>query len=207
MPNLYIKQSTQGILCYLRSRVLQIKLIKNVLDIYIVIIYILIIKIFAFQIKILAGEIHMNEKLKKINDLMVEVFNDVMHIEEVTLKKGAFSDLSITEIHTIEAVGLYASRTMSEVAADLEITMGTLTTAVDKLIKKGYMERSRSESDRRIVNVSLTNRGKLAYRIHEKFHIDMVKAITNDFTSEEEEVLLSALDKLNRHLKDIYIKQ
>ncbi len=146
----------------------------------------------------------MNEKLIEINKMLVEVYDDVNRIEEYSIKKGNFSDLSITEIHTIDAVGMYGSKTMSEIAAELDITMGTLTIAVDKLIKKGYMERSRSTQDRRIVNVSLTKRGKLAYRIHEKFHLDMVKAIMQDFTSQEEEVLLTALKKLNVHLKEIY---
>jgi DNA-binding MarR family transcriptional regulator len=145
------------------------------------------------------------EKFIEINKMLVEVYDDVNHIEEYSIKKGVFSDLSITEIHTIEAVGLYGSKTMSEIAAELEITMGTLTTAVDKLIKKGYMERSRSNTDRRIVNVNLTKRGKLAYRIHEKFHLDMVEAVMDDFAAEEEEVLLTALRKLNGHLKDIYM--
>lgn len=147
----------------------------------------------------------MKEKLVEINKMLVEVYDDVNHIEEYSIKQGAFSDLSITEIHTIEAVGLYSSKTMSEIAAELEITMGTLTTAVDKLIKKEYLERSRSSTDRRIVNVNLTKKGKLAYRIHEKFHLDMVKVIMDDFTAQEEETLLKALGKLNRHLKDIYI--
>ena len=138
--------------------------------------------------------------------MLVEVYDDVNNIEEYSIKQGAFSDLSITEIHTIEAVGLYGSKTMSEVSAELGITMGTLTIAVDKLIKKDYLERNRSSSDRRIVNVKLTTRGKLAYRIHEKFHLDMVKAIMLDFTPQEEEVLLTALGKLNQHLKDIYIE-
>lgn len=148
----------------------------------------------------------MKEKFVEINKMLVEVYDDVNHIEEYSIKKGVFSDLSITEIHTIEAVGLYSTKTMSEIAAELEITMGTLTTAVDRLIKKDYMERNRSNTDRRIVNVSLTKRGKLAYRIHEKFHLDMVKAIMNDFTAQEEEILLIALGKLNRHLKDIYVE-
>ena len=147
----------------------------------------------------------MNEKLFEINKMLVEIYDDVNNIEEYSIKQGAFSDLSITEIHTVEAVGLYGSKTMSEVAMELGITMGTLTTAVDKLIKKGYLERSRSSTDRRIVNVRLTNRGKLAYRIHEKFHLDMVKAIMMDFTPQEEEVLLTALSKLNKHLKEIYL--
>lgn len=147
----------------------------------------------------------MKDKFLEINKILVEIYDDVTHIEEYSIKKGAFKDLSITEIHTIEAVGLYGSRTMSEIASKLDITMGTLTTAIDKLIKKGYVERSRSEVDRRIVNVSLTNKGKLAYRIHEKFHLDMVKEIMNDFSDEEEEILLTALQKLNKHLKDIYM--
>lgn len=147
----------------------------------------------------------MKEKFLEINKILVEIYDDVNHIEEYSIKNGEFKDLSITEIHTIEAVGLYGSRTMSEIASRLEITMGTLTTAIDKLIKKGYVERSRSNIDRRIVNVRLTNRGKLAYRIHEKFHLDMVRAIMDDFSEEEEEILLSALRKLNKHLKDIYM--
>ncbi len=147
----------------------------------------------------------MKEKFLEINRILVEIYDDIIHIEEYSIKNGAFKDLSITEIHTIEAVGLYGSRTMSEIASKLDITMGTLTTAIDKLIKKGYVERSRSQIDRRIVNVSLTNKGKLAYRIHEKFHMDMVKEIMNDFNYEEEEILLSALRKLNKHLKDIYL--
>jgi len=146
----------------------------------------------------------MKDKFTEINRLLVEVYDDIIHIEEFSIKQGSFRDLSITEIHTIEAVGLYGSKTMSEIASVLEITMGTLTTAVDKLIRKNYMERNRSETDRRIVNVSLTKRGKLAYRIHEKFHMDMVKEVVTDFSATEEEVLLSALRKLNTHLKDIY---
>lgn len=136
--------------------------------------------------------------------MLVEIYDDINRIEEYSIKHGAFSDISITEIHTIAAVGMYGSKTMSEIAQVLEITMGTLTSAVDKLIKKGYLERSRSNTDRRIVNVSLTKRGKLAYRIHEKFHLDMVKAIIGDFTQEEEEILSIGLRKLNNHLKVIY---
>ena len=84
------------------------------------------------------------DKFLEINKILVEIYDDITHIEEYSIKSGAFNDLSITEIHTIEAVGLYGSRTMSEISSKLDITMGTLTTAIDKLIKKGYVERSRS---------------------------------------------------------------
>lgn len=147
----------------------------------------------------------MSEKIKVINNLLVEIYDDISRIENHTLKQGEFKDLSITEIHTIEAIGMYGSKIMSEIAEKLQITMGTLTTAIDKLIKKGYVERKRSETDRRIVNVSLTKRGKLAYRIHEKFHFDMVKSMVDKYTEQEEEILVSALKKLSDHLLD-YVK-
>lgn len=143
-------------------------------------------------------------KLKEINNLLVEIYDDIGRIEEYSISQGAFKDLSITEIHTIDAIGLYGSKTMSETASELQITIGTLTTAIDKLIRKGYVVRERSNMDRRIVNISLTKRGKLAYRIHEKFHIDMVKSIMDGFTEGEEETLVVGLRKLNNHLKTIY---
>lgn len=153
--------------------------------------------------KLIWGGINLNQKIAKINELLVEVYNDIMTIEAQALKQGEFNDLSITEIHTIEVIGMYGSKTMSEIAAKLDITTGTLTTAVDKLIKKNYMERKRSETDRRMVYVNLTHRGKLAYRTHEKFHTDMVKQIVTGFSEKEEEILVNALNKLNIHLKGI----
>ena len=146
----------------------------------------------------------MNKSTITINELLVQLFNDILQIEEKSLKEGIISDLSITEIHTIEAIGMYAEKSMSEVAQILKITVGTLTTAINKLIKKEYVERKRIEEDRRVVLVKLTKKGKLAYRIHEKFHHGMVNTAIDGLSEEEEEVLISSLDKINKFFKEKY---
>ena len=146
----------------------------------------------------------MNKSTIRINELLVQLFNDVLQIEENSLKEGVISDLSITEIHTIEAIGMYAEKSMSEVAQILKITVGTLTTAINKLIKKEYVERKRIEEDRRVVLVKLTKKGKLAYRIHEKFHHDMVNTAIDGLSEEEERILISSLDKINNFFKEKY---
>lgn len=146
----------------------------------------------------------MDKNKKILNELLVEIFNDILQIEERALKQGVINDLSVTEIHTIEAIGMYTERTMSEVAQDLKITVGTLTTAITKLIKKGYVERKRIEEDRRVVLIKLTKKGKLAYRLHEKFHSDMIKKTIEGLSKEEEEVLISSLDRLNMFFKKEY---
>ncbi|WP_058485882.1 MarR family winged helix-turn-helix transcriptional regulator [Defluviitalea phaphyphila] len=146
----------------------------------------------------------MKKLTKVLNTLMVEIFNDILTIEQTALKKGHFSDLSVTEMHTIEAIGMYHPRTMSEVALDLKITVGTLTTAINRLVKKGYVERKRVEDDRRVVKIQLTKKGKLAYRIHEKFHTDMIHAMIEGLNVEDEEILVKSLSQLSNYLKKHY---
>ncbi|WP_346886239.1 MarR family transcriptional regulator [Clostridium sp. UBA4395] len=146
----------------------------------------------------------LNSNKYVLNELLVTIFNDILEIEQTALQEGVLKDLSVTEIHTIEAIGMYHPRTMTEVANDLNITVGTLTTAITKLVKKGYVERTRGEEDRRSVMIALTRKGKLAYRVHEKFHQDMISETIKGLTDEEEEVLIKSLEKVNSFFKSKY---
>ncbi len=130
-----------------------------------------------------------------LNELLVDLFHDILEIEEKSLRESG-SDLTITEMHTIHAVGEERPRTMTEVSRDLNITMGTLTTGVDKLIKKGYLVRKRSEEDKRVVLVELTEKGIEARRMHDSFHQDMISSVIEALDDGEEEVLIQALNKL-----------
>lgn len=141
----------------------------------------------------------MQKETSVVNELLVKIFNEILQIEEKTLKSGYFSDLSVREMHTIEAIGSKSKRMMSEVAQDLGITVGTLTTSINRLIKKGYVERSRIEEDRRVVLVELTKKGKVANRLHERFHNEMVKEMMDGLLDDEKEVLIRSLNKLNNY--------
>lgn len=148
--------------------------------------------------------VNMSRSVGVVNELLVETFSDISQIEQRALKEGVLKDISVTEVHTIDAIGMYEHRTMSEVAQDLRITVGTLTTAINKLLKKGYVDRKRGEEDRRSVMIALTRKGKLAYRIHDRFHSNMVHATIDGLNEEEEEVLIKSLEKLNDFFKNKY---
>ena len=145
-----------------------------------------------------------NEARDVLNTLLVDLFNDILKIEASVLKEGEFNDLSVTEMHIIEAIGLDREMTMTEVARDLEITVGTLTTAITKLIKKGYVERKRIEEDRRVVLVNLTSKGEEVYKVHQVFHEEMICAMLSNFSDEEEQVLSKSLEKLNTFFEEKY---
>lgn len=132
-----------------------------------------------------------------VNEILVRLFANILDIEEKCLKIGDFSDLSISEIHVIDNIGINRERTMSDTAKDLRITSGTLTTAVDNLIKKGYVIRERSLEDRRVVKIQLTEKGVAAYRAHEDFHKDLVISALQQLDSNEEELLIKVLSNID----------
>lgn len=86
---------------------------------------------------------------------------------------------------------------MSSVAKALSVTMGTLTIAVNGLVKKGYVERVRSEEDRRVVLVSLSAKGRKAYARHAKFHKELIDAVASRLSEEEQEILSQSLSDLH----------
>ena len=139
-----------------------------------------------------------------VNEILVRLFANVLDIEEKCLKVGDFSDLSISEMHVIENIGLTKERTMSDTAKDLNVTSGTLTTAIDNLIKKGYVERRRSVEDRRVVKIKLTEKGRSAFRSHEDFHKDLVISALQQLDSHEEEVLIKILSNIDKFFNHKY---
>lgn len=83
----------------------------------------------------------METTLEKINEYLVDVLNQMLDIEESSLAQSQFKDLSIKEMHAIEAIDMYHEHTTTEVANTLNVTVGTLTVAVNVLVKKGYVVR------------------------------------------------------------------
>ena len=108
-----------------------------------------------------------------IDGLLSDTFNSILRIEERSLDNRLTHGLTITEVHTIVAVGLHEQNPMNVVAARLGVTLATLTTAVNKLVRKGFVERIRAEDDRRKVLVSLTKKGRQVFRAHNVFHRQM----------------------------------
>ncbi|SIO15508.1 transcriptional regulator, MarR family [Carnobacterium alterfunditum] len=145
----------------------------------------------------------MDELIPEINSYLVTIFNEVLTIEEGALQNSTFKDISIKEMHTIEAIGMYGVHTTTEVSKKLAITVGTLTVSVNNLVKKGYVERIRNDNDRRVVKLGLTKKGRLLYRLHNKFHRDMVKETIEGLNKEEAEMLIKSLENLHVFLHRI----
>ena len=138
----------------------------------------------------------MEEAYKTINQVLVELINEIWDQEKKAIITEEFKDLSNNDMHVIEAVGLGEGKNMTSIARELKITVGSLTTAMNSLVKKQYVERYRSKKDRRVVFVKLTDKGVRAYQHHEEYHRQMYQAILDRLDDEEPSVLLQTLDIL-----------
>ena len=139
----------------------------------------------------------MTGKNKGINEMLVNLFNHVMDVEAKAVITEEFKDITNNDMHIIEAVGISDPRKMSDIAGDLGVTVGTLTSNMNGLEKKGYIIRERSENDRRVVYITLTERGKKAFYHHRDFHKNMIKAVVSGLDDDEKRLLYKCLIKLD----------
>ena len=138
-----------------------------------------------------------------LNEVLVKLFREINTIEERAIKTGEYKELTVNDMHVIEAIDIYEPKNMTTVAKALSVTTGTLTISVNGLVKKGYVERTRSEEDRRVVLISLTEKGRRAFAQHESFHQDMIDAIVADLSHEEQVILEKALRNLNHFFRTV----
>ena len=81
----------------------------------------------------------MGDAYKKINYILVNLINEIWGLEEKAIITEEFKDISNNDMHVIEAIGLGEGNNMSSVAKKLNVTVGTLTTAINNLVKKKYV--------------------------------------------------------------------
>lgn len=133
-----------------------------------------------------------------LNELLVNLFSNVMDTEAKAIITEEFKDITNNDMHIIEAINIEEPRKMSDIAKRLNVTVGTLTTNMNSLEKKGYIIRERSTEDKRVVLVVLAEKGRKAFFHHRDFHKKMIRTIVKDLNEDEMKVLVRCMQKLDQ---------
>ncbi len=136
---------------------------------------------------------------QKLNSFFVSAFNNLLILEEAYLRKNCAADLSVREVHVLAAVeklSVDQKNTMANIAKFLCVSPGSLTTAVNTLVTKGYLERSYTPRDRRVVFIHLSKSGEEACVKHAAYHTQLIDAAADKLTDKELDVLVTALEKV-----------
>ena len=135
-----------------------------------------------------------------LNNMLMEVYHNIVRVEEEYLQKNKRINLTIREMHLIECVGedRETGKTVSEIAEFLKIAKPSVTVAVGKLEKKGYLSKNGCQMDGRVVRVTLTREGRKVYAYHKQYHMSMIHEIEGEFCEDEQEMLVRVITKLNK---------
>ncbi|KAF5054418.1 MarR family transcriptional regulator [Proteiniclasticum sp. QWL-01] len=137
----------------------------------------------------------------QLNHVIISVYEKIERVETLMNERNEM-DLSINEIHILEKIGENSGINIRDLAMLLSVTTATVTVAIQKLQKKGYVLKEKSRSDLRGVTLSLTEAGVKVVRLHHIFHIRMVRSMTSGLSEEEVRTLRESLLKLNGHLDE-----
>ena len=138
---------------------------------------------------------------ENIEVLLDEFYKTYYKIEEINLNQ-VINCLTTTELHVIEAIGDQLLN-MNELSEKLGITMGTASVAINKLSEKNFIERERSDDDRRKVFVKLSKKGLLAYKYHNSFHSNILEKVTSEISKSKMETFIEVFETIVRNLNKV----
>lgn len=91
---------------------------------------------------------------------------------------------------------------MTDIAKMLDVTKSAVTGFSDRLIKMQIIKRFRSRKDRRIVNVTLTPKGKALAKKLDNFRLKVIAKLFSSLNRKERAQYLHILQKITKNIKE-----
>ncbi|GAA3410511.1 MarR family winged helix-turn-helix transcriptional regulator [Paenibacillus hodogayensis] len=111
------------------------------------------------------------------------------------------NDLTAPQTYILQTLASVEQRNCTELAEALDVTLPAVTNLANKLARKGYIERTVSKTDRRSVQLRITEKGReMDRRLAEKYK-QLTADLWNDFTEPELDLLLASFRKMLRNFQ------
>lgn len=136
--------------------------------------------------------------LDNIVDLLIDNIKKLFFPNEWINMDLKFSK---TELFAMLLLDRNKEVTMTELVEYINSPMSTATGIVDRLVKNGYLSRNRSETDRRIVVLKLTESGSHIIKDLKNVISKYLKLIVDDLTEEEKQFLMDIVFKIMNKLQ------
>jgi DNA-binding MarR family transcriptional regulator len=113
---------------------------------------------------------------------------------EAQLQAVSNDGLSFSQLRLLKLVSITDSYTISDVASFLSVSNAAASKAVDRLVRRGLLERREGAQDRRVVELCLTEAGRC---LLERFEARTMAALNDIFEPFDTEQLLDATTMLD----------
>lgn len=106
-------------------------------------------------------------------------------------------ELNKTQQKALHFISYHKMANMGEICRHMNMEKGSFTTVVDGLIKKGLIERERDHSDRRRINLKMSEQGKKIVEDFERKMSSHLQRKIDKLSPEEQEKFFHAVDDLS----------
>ncbi|CAM3477081.1 MarR family winged helix-turn-helix transcriptional regulator [Cytobacillus oceanisediminis] len=138
--------------------------------------------------------------IKELVDRYIAVSFSVEKKAASLVKDQIGSDLTNDQHYTLRYINQVGSCTSSELAEVFDVKKSAITAMITRMWEKGLIQRTRDENDRRVVYLTLTEKGNELYaKTEEKIH-KLVESLITRFDQAEIQQFIETFEKLNKVL-------
>ena len=131
-----------------------------------------------------------------------DLYNKMSWLNKLKME-DSFNGYKSSEVHCIENIGRNVDSNVTKLAESFYMTRGAISKITKKLIKKGIIESYQKMDNKKEIYFRLTEQGQVINKVHEELHKEFQerdKAVFEQVTEEQFDVMLSFVEKYSRHL-------
>lgn len=129
-------------------------------------------------------------------DILRQILDVVKHLD---LNNNKTHQLSPFQIRTLTYIQERECTKPTDIAKEFNITPATVTAQIDKLVKQGWLKRCICDSDRRAINITLTQKSKNELKLIIESTISKYSWIFKALTVKEQKELLNLFIKIHKY--------
>jgi DNA-binding MarR family transcriptional regulator len=133
-----------------------------------------------------------------IEELINIILSKSEQIEELAKQRTDLKNLTTKQLNCIELIHSMKNPTLSELTEKLKITKASTSVMLDRLEEHGFIQKVKSDNDRRSAHVHLTEKGDKAAHLHTDVHKQFATVLTKELTDSERDILIVLLNKAIR---------
>ncbi len=134
------------------------------------------------------------DKFYRISENLVRLIRTVMVIHR---RKSGDKPLTHDPTYWVLGLLLYEELPISEIGRRLSRSKPNMTALIDKLMEEGMVSRIPDKQDRRVINIAITEKGRLLMKVKKREVMENVKASLVHLDKQEVDRLYSALEEVN----------
>jgi DNA-binding MarR family transcriptional regulator len=141
-------------------------------------------------------------EIKSLVERYLAVSFSVTKRAESLVKEQIGTDLTNDQHYMLRYISNAGSCTSTELAEVFEVQKSAITAIITRLWEKGLIKRTRDEHDRRVVYLTLTEKGEELFQKTEQRIHTLVGSFITKFEASEINQFIDTFEKLNRILKE-----